>query len=147
MNEKRLQGSLPPMLLEKSEQEHPSFRMSEQRSSGAGQRESTFRYSEHEPDACGNPEQLASQLFDEALTAARLTTKEVAHLLGISESLVQKMRSSESRGCPSFVQMLRLPPVFHLELHRAMNRRFGFGRAAIARLLDAVGDLAIITER
>jgi hypothetical protein len=112
----------------------------------------SLRNSEHEPDRFGQPEReaaqtLAAQLFDEALTAARLTNKEVAHLLDISESLVQKMRSLESRGCPSFAQMLRLPPAFHLELHRAMNRRFGFGRAAIARLLEAVGDLALVVDR
>lgn len=110
------------------------------------QARATLRTSEHEPDECGTPERLASDLFDEALTAAGLTTQEVAHILGVSESLVQKMRSRDSRGCPSFVQMLRLPPAFHLELHRAMNRRFGFGRAALRRLIETVGDLAVVIE-
>jgi hypothetical protein len=90
---------------------------------------------------------VAAELFDEALTAAKLTSQEAAYLLSVSESLVRRMRSPNARERVSFTQMLRLPPAFHVELHRAMNRRFGFGRQALARLLDAVGDLALVLER
>ena len=40
--------------------------------------------------------------------------------------------------------MLLLPASFHIALHRVMNRRYGFGRAALKRLLDAAGDLAVV---
>lgn len=129
------QLNLPPVEVRGSEQDRPAFRKSEQDAA-------TFRTTEQD-DVDG----LAASLFDEALTAAALTNKEVAHLLGVSVSLVEKMRSTEARGCPSFVQMLRLPPAFHLELHRAMNRRFGFGRQLLRRILDDLSDLAVVTER
>lgn len=105
-----------------------------------------FRKSEPTDDALGSSERLAATLLDEAIERAGLTNKEVAHLCGVSVSLVEKWRSTEARGCPSFVQMLLLPPAFHLELHRAMNRTFGFGRAALVQLLDAAGSLAVLTE-
>jgi DNA-binding CsgD family transcriptional regulator len=91
-------------------------------------------------------EVTAAQLFDEALAAAKLTSKEVSALLGISESLVNRMRSPNYREGVSFTQLLRLPPAFHIALHRAMNQRFGFGRAALARLLDVAGDLALVVD-
>jgi hypothetical protein len=86
----------------------------------------------------------SSEIFDEAIRAAKLTNKEVAHLLGCSASLVMKMRSPEDRATVSFAQMLRLPLTFHIELHRAMNRRYGFGRAALARLVEAIGDIVVL---
>jgi hypothetical protein len=91
-----------------------------------------------------DPDAVASELFDTALTAAGLTTAEVAYLFKCSESVVRRMRSKDARERVSFGQMLRLPPAFHIELHRAMNRRFGFGRAALLRLLDAVGEFAAV---
>lgn len=125
-----LQLNLPPTEVRSSE--HPS---------------AAFRKSEH----AGKPDQndtaeLAAALFDEALTRAQLTNKDVAHLLGVSVSMVEKMRSTEARGCPSFAQMLRLPPAFHIEMHRAMNRRFGFGRRALLDLMEAAGTLALVNE-
>lgn len=111
------------------------------------QRDPAFRNSEHEIEALGKSEQLAATFLGEAIEHAGLTNKEVAHLCGVSVSLVEKWRSIEARGCPSFVQMLLLPPAFHLELHRAMNRRFGFGAQILARLLNDVSDLALVVER
>lgn len=107
---------------------------------------SAFRKSEQAGESLGTSEHLAAALLDEAMENAGLTNKEVAHLCDVSVSLVEKWRSTEARGCPSFVQMLCLPPAFHLELQRAMNRRFGFGRAALMQLLEAAGSLALITE-
>lgn len=92
------------------------------------------------------PEVMAAQLFDGALADAKLTSKEVAALLGVSESMVNRMRSANYRERISFPQMLLLPPAFHIALHRQMNRQFGFGRAALARLLGAVEDLALVVE-
>ena len=96
-----------------------------------------FRSSEH----------LAAEVLDGAFSAAGLTNKEIAHLCGVSVSLVEKWRSVEARGCPSFVQMLLLPPAFHLQLHRQLNRHYGFGRAALSRVLEGLGDLALVVEK
>lgn len=90
---------------------------------------------------------LSAQLFDEALREAKLTSQEVAHLLRVSESLVNRMRSPNYREGVSLRQMLRLPPAFHLELHRAMNRRFGFGRAMLRELLETLGCLAMVAGK
>jgi DNA-binding transcriptional regulator YiaG len=124
------QLNLPPAELRASEQSSPSFRNSEQ-----------------DIEALGKSEQLAATFLNQALDAADLTNKEVAHLCGVSVSLVEKWRSTEARGCPSFVQLLMLPPTFHLELHRAMNRRFGFGRQLLARLMHDISDLALAVDR
>lgn len=86
---------------------------------------------------------IAAQLFDEALKNARIPSSFVAAHLGVSESLVSRWRSPNYREQPSFAQMLRLPFSFQLGLHRAMNARFGFGRAALRDLLDAAGLLAV----
>lgn len=85
-------------------------------------------------------------IFDEALSASGLTSKEVGLLAGVSESLVSRWRSPNYSEAPSFTQMLRLPIAFHLALHKAMNRRFGFGRAAVEQLLEAAGLLAVAVE-
>lgn len=124
------QLSLPPMPVGKTE---PS--------------DAAFRKSEQADGPLGKSEQLAAELLDEAFGCAGLANKETAHLCGVSVSMVEKWRSSEARGCPSFVQLLLLPPSFHIALHKSMNKRFGFGRAAMADLLEAVGSLAMVVER
>ena len=123
------QMPLPPMELRGSERPGPSFRNSEQ----------------HD-QACGKSEQIAADVLNAAFQNARLDNKEIAHLCGVSVSLVEKWRSTEARGCPSFAQLLMLPASFHIELHRALNKRFGFGRAALNRLTDAMADLALVVE-
>jgi len=85
---------------------------------------------------------LSAQLFDAALMAAKLSNKEVAYLLGISPSLVRKMRSADDRARPSLPQLLRLPARFHRAFHREMNKRFGYAHHAAVRMLAALGDLA-----
>lgn len=97
--------------------------------------------STHEADA------LAADLFDGALLSADppLSTADVAYRLDISESLVRRMRSRDARERVSYAQMLRLPPSFHLALHKLTDRHFGFGRAALRDLLDAAGRLAVVT--
>lgn len=122
-----LQRSLPPMELRGSEHPGPAFRNSEQ-----------------VEEALGSSERLAADLLNTAFSAAHLDNKQIAHLCGVSVSLVEKWRSTEARGCPSLVQILLLPPTFHLALHRAMNARFGFGREALRRVLDDLGDLVAV---
>lgn len=99
-----------------------------------------FRTSEQAPDV------VASDLFDAACDLARLENKDIAHLCGVSVSLVEKWRSREARGCPSFVQMLKLPATFHIALFRVMNSQQGYGRAALRDLLDAAGALAVVGD-
>lgn len=89
---------------------------------------------------------LASELFDTALEAARITSANAAHLIGVSESLVNRMRSQNYREGVSFTQMLRLPSSFHIALFRVMNRQHGYGRAALRDLLDAAGALAVVGD-
>lgn len=95
----------------------------------------------------GEAEAAAARLFDEVLTAAQLSSQEVAHLLGVSESLVRKMRSPNARERVSLSHLLQLPLGFHLEFHRALNRRSGLGRQLLRRLLDDLSDLAVVLER
>lgn len=95
------------------------------------------------PNSTQDADATASELFDEALKAARIETAEVAYLLGVSESVVRRMRSKDSRERVSFAQLLRLPPSFHWHLHKAMNRRFGFGQQALRDLLDTLGLIAV----
>jgi hypothetical protein len=89
---------------------------------------------------------IAAELFDEALTNARIETAEVAYVLDVSESLVRRWRSKDARERASYVQMLMLGPKFGIELHRATSRRFKFGRAALAQAIEALGALALSEE-
>lgn len=91
-------------------------------------------------------QEISAVLFDSALTAANISTAEVAFILDISESLVRRMRSKDARERASFVQMLMLPPKFHIEMQRAMNRKYGFARAALGQALEALGALALAIE-
>jgi len=146
------QRNLPPMELRDPEQPDLAFRKSEQDADAVGktQRESpaagTFRNSEQDEMALRESEHCAARLLDAAFRDAGLESKDVAFFCGVSTSLVEKWRSPEQRGCPSFVQMLLLPPTFHLALHRRLNKRYGFGRAALKLLLDAAGDLALVVN-
>lgn len=96
-----------------------------------------------------DPQVEAAQRFDEALTRAGLSSKEVATVLGVSDSLVNRWRSPNYRETPSFIQVCCLEMQsfsFALALHRVNSRRHGFGRAALSRLLEAAGDLATVGE-
>src|SRR5688572_7529087 len=93
-------GRLP---LQTSEQLKATFRKSEQPIPASTETASAFRTSEPQDAALGNAEQLAAELLDEAFTRAGLENKEIAHLCGVSVSLVEKWRSREARGCPSLV--------------------------------------------
>lgn len=118
----------------------------------SAQPEPVFRNSEQDDSVLRKAEQEASQLFDQACEIAGLQNKEIAHLLSslgcqVSVSLVEKWRSTEQRGCPSFVQMLLLPLSFHFALHKVMNRRHGYGREALRDILESLGTLAMVVER
>lgn len=119
------QRSLPPMPLENCSQP------------------SDARTKDTQPDPASV---LASELFDTALKDARITSFEVSQLLGVSESLVNRMRSPNYREGVSFTQMLRLPIEFHWQLNKVMSRRLGLRKRAVAELLDAVGSIALVTE-
>lgn len=128
------QLNLPPTELRTSERDSAVFRNSEDGPE-------RFRKAEHDGYI------ISAALIDDTMTRARLTNQEVAYVVGVSESLVQKWRSADARACPSFAQLLRLPPTFHLELLKTMNGRFGFGRALLRAALDALADVALVMER
>lgn len=142
MSRRNLQSDNQGLPLRSSEQLKAGLRKSEPQSNS----DAMFRNTEPSADACGKAEHIAAELLDDAFTRAGLTNKEIAHLCGVSVSLVEKWRSTEARGCPSFVQMLLLPPVFHLSLHKAMNARFGYARAALLDLIEAAGALAVLSK-
>lgn len=119
-----IQSNLPPMMLTNRSQDVPV----------------RTNCSQDDPDAS------AAAMFDAALSASGITSKEAAMLLGVSDSMVNRMRSPNHRERVSFAQMLRLPPAFHLSLHREMNKRFGFGRQALRDILDSLGTLATVGE-
>ena len=106
-----------------------------------------FRNSEHDPDGFRKSEQFAAELLHEALKVAGLDNKDIAYLCGVSQSLVEKWRSTEARGCPSYAQLLCLPASFHIALFRLMNKKLGLGRALIADVLQDVSLLALAVER
>lgn len=114
----------------------------------AGEASRAIRSQEGDPRTDGSPDPDAesSRLFDQALQDARIETGEAAYLCGVTDSLVRRWRSSNYREQPSLGQLLRLPPSFHIALHRQMDKRYGFGRAALASLLDAAGALALFVR-
>jgi len=136
------QLAVGPMELTGSEQPGMSLRHAPHEAVSADPRRAPLNNSELHGDGLSDSEQLAARVLDEAFRTAGLDNKEIAHLCGISVSLVDKWRRTDQRGCPSVAQMLRLPPAFPVALHRVLNRRYGFGRAALGRALDALGDLA-----
>jgi hypothetical protein len=131
------------MELRSSEPGSATLRASATVSENEGSAAASFRNSEQAREPLRNSEQVAARMLDEAFTAAGLDTKEIAHLCDVTPSLVEKWRSTEQRGCPSFAQLLMLPPSFHFQLHRAMNRHYGFGRQLLARVLDDLGAVAL----
>lgn len=141
------QLQIPPMEVQKTEQLAPPFRKTEREKTVAAATVPAFRNMESPLEAFRIPEPLdadaaalvASELFDAACTQSGLITKEIAALCGVSESLVWKWRSSEARVCPSFAQLLMLPFRFHLSLIRAWNKRFGFARALLSRVVNDLG--------
>lgn len=106
-----------------------------------------FRNSEDDSTPAGSVHEISASLFDDACKGARLTNKEIAFLWTCSVSNVEKMRLPGTRTCPSLVQLLLLPPRFHYEFHKAMNKRYGYGRAALRELLESIGTLALVVER
>jgi hypothetical protein len=132
--------------LRDSERDGLSFRKTEHAVAAALVPVEAFRRSEQDSDALRESEQLAAEILDAAFIAACINNKEIADLCRVSVSLVEKWRSRDARGCPSLVQLLCLPTRFHIELHRAMNRRLGLGRAALAHALEALGALALVVE-
>ena len=92
------------------------------------------------------PDAIAAELFSEALNAAGMTNAEVAYLLGVSESLVRKMRSKDAREGVSLIQMLKLGPVFLWHFHRGLHAKCKFGRRALAEAVQALSLVGVGLE-
>lgn len=146
------------MPLRTSDHTESAFRHSERRQGDRRVSSSPFRRSEPDSEAFRSSERqlperdadayrASAELFDAACRRAQLDRKEIAHLLGISQSLVDKWASPNERACPSHPQMLRLPLSFHLALWWAMNRRYGIARALVGELFSAFAGMAIASER
>lgn len=84
-----------------------------------------------------DPFVLASLMFDGCMKDARLETKEVASLCGVTDSLVNRWRSPNYQESPSLVHLLRLPAAFHWALVKRLVKRFAFGQRAIAEAVEA----------
>jgi len=96
-----------------------------------------------EQAARADKERAAAKAFDQALKTAEINNKEVAHLCGVSQSLVEKWRNPEQRAFPNLFQMWLLPVEFWVAFHKEHDDRAGFGRAALLDLLGAIGRLAV----
>lgn len=106
-------------------------------------RESDARTNDSEPDPLM---QSASFLFDAALRDARVTSAEAAHLMGISESLVNRMRSPNYRECVSLVQLLRCGPQVTWRFHVALHHKQKFGQLALREALQALSLVGVGIE-
>lgn len=91
-------------------------------------------------------EAVAALILHEAISRSGLTTKEVAHACGVSASMVEKWRSTNSRGCPSYAQLLMLPSAFQAELFRAQNRRLGFIRNVLVGGLEDIAGSILLSD-
>jgi len=116
-----VQLNLPPGLLRNSEHPAPLLRNSEQG-------DQALQKSEHAALSADDADLLSKQLIDEAMEAAGITNDAAAFVLGVSSSLVGKMRSVTNRERMSHAQMLRLGPAFYIELHCALDKRTGWFR-------------------
>lgn len=88
----------------------------------------------------------ASFLFDKALSDAGLTTGEAAHLMGVSENMVNRMRSPNYRECVSLVQLLRCGPVVTWKFHVALHHKQQFGQRALREALQALSLVGVGIE-
>jgi len=88
----------------------------------------------------------ASVLFDQALHDACVTNQEASHLMGVSESLVHKMRSPDYRECVSLVQLLRCGPMVVWKFHCALHAKEQFGQRALREAMQALSLLAVGIE-
>lgn len=88
----------------------------------------------------------ASFLFDKALSDAGLTTGEAAHLMGVSENMVNRMRSPNYRECVSLVQLLRCGPSVVWKFHKILHAKEKFNQLALRDALQSLSLLAVGLE-
>lgn len=89
-------------------------------------------------------EALAADVFTRALEAAAITRDEAAFLMGVTRSMVDQMCAPTVAKAPSLIQVLLLGPAFHLALIHELDKHFGLGRAALARVQQALGTLGLM---
>lgn len=139
MTRRDSQLNLEPMEVRKPSDAEPSRRSASSAAPAASER----RNPSAEPDAITI---TASQLFDRALDDAQITNAEAAHLMGISESLVNRMRSPNYRECVSLVQLLRCGPVVTWKFHVALHHKQQFGQRALREALQALSLVGVGIE-
>lgn len=129
------QAPLPPMEVRKADQVGAVVRKSDQE-------DRAVRNTDREAS-----EALAATMFSAALDASGITRDEAGFLMGgISRSLVDKMCSPTERQCPSLIQLLLLPPSFHIALIQELDKHFGLGRAMLARVQQSLGALGLLVR-
>lgn len=132
-----------------SESRATAFRISEYDVPPPRAAKASLRSSEPDADALRIAEDrievanvAKAEILSEAFAIANLDPKEIAHLCFVSRSLAEKWQKSDQRACPNLIQLLLLPPTFWVAIHRVTNRRYGFGVAALHRLLEDLGIVA-----
>lgn len=137
------QLSLPPVALRNSEPSGSGFRNSE----GS---DLAVRTSESDLADVARPADddeaiaAAAALFDEALKRSGLdNNKDVAALIGVSQSLVDKWRRPNEPASPSLVHMMKLPATFHWEFIRGLFRRYRLARLAAREIESASSVMAL----
>lgn len=101
------------------------------------------RNSDHHTDRSRS---LSAIILQDAFEGAGLEHKEVAAVLGVSISLVDKWCDPNADKSPSFAQLLLLPPSFHVALIQQFDRQFGLGREMLARVQQTLGTLALLVR-
>lgn len=96
-----------------------------------------------------NPEmeRFAADILNEVIERSGVSVQEIATSVGTSEMMVLRWRSPDRYESPSLTQMMKMPPAILRQWHLVMARRLNFGPQILARLLDDVGDLAMVLER
>ena len=88
----------------------------------------------------------AAFLIDRALYDARITSKELAGHLNLTESLINRWRSPNYHESPAFRQIVRFPLWFHWKLFKLMAKRYGFAKYAAAESMDAAATFAMVAS-
>lgn len=117
--------------------------------------DTSVRKSHQAPEAVTKPHQidrnaaeiLAASMFSNALDAANISRDEAAFLMGgITRSMVDQMCSTTVPKAPSLIQLLLLPPTFHLALIKELDKHYGLGRALLARVQESLGTLGLLVR-
>ena len=137
-SQQQSQRSLPPMEVRNSNHGESSVRNTNHGAESVSETNQTGRQA---------AEILAAAIFSAALDAAGITRDEAAFLMGrVTRSMVDQMCSKTVPKAPSLIQLLMLPPSFHIALIQELDTHFGLGRAVLARVQQTLGTLSLLVR-